>query len=82
MFAPLRAIKSSVDQAVIDLVEGVSIWGVPNLEMDLFVQEVRTFGRHLLVCGKVDQSEASFICTLMADERFPGQLRLLLSCIS
>jgi hypothetical protein len=35
---------SSVDQ---DLVEGVSIWGVPGLGVDLFVNEVRTFDRHL-----------------------------------
>jgi hypothetical protein len=33
---------SSVDQAVIDLVEGVSIWGVPGLKVDSFVAEVRT----------------------------------------
>jgi hypothetical protein len=35
MFATLRV--SSVDQAVIDLVEGVSIKGVPGLEVDSFV---------------------------------------------
>jgi hypothetical protein len=29
------------------------------------VLEVRTFDRHLPACGKVDQSEAIFICTLM-----------------
>jgi hypothetical protein len=57
-------IVSSVDQAVIDLVEGVS-WGVSNFEVDSFVHEVRTFDRHLPVCYKVDQSEAIFICTLM-----------------
>jgi hypothetical protein len=56
---------SSVDQAVIDLVEGESIWEVPGLEVDSFVHEVRTFDRHLPACGKVDQSEAIFICTLM-----------------
>jgi hypothetical protein len=56
---------SSVDQAVIDLAEGVSIWGVPGLEVDSFVHEVRTFDRNLPACGKVDQSEAIFICTLM-----------------
>jgi hypothetical protein len=33
---------SSVDQAVIDLVESVSIRGVPGLEVDLFVNEVST----------------------------------------
>jgi hypothetical protein len=55
----------SVDQAVIDLVESVSIWGVPGLEMDSLVHEVRTFDRHLPACGKVDQSEAIFIFTLM-----------------
>jgi hypothetical protein len=55
----------SVDQAVIDLVEGVSICGVPGLEVDSFVHEERTFDRHLPACGKVDQSEAIFICTLM-----------------
>jgi hypothetical protein len=54
-----------VDQAVIDLVEGVSIWGVARLEVDSFVHEVRTFDRHLPDCDKVDQSEAIFICTLM-----------------
>jgi hypothetical protein len=54
---------SSVDQAVIDLVEGVSIWR--GLEVDSFVHEVRSFDRHLSACGKVDQSEAIFICTLM-----------------
>jgi hypothetical protein len=56
---------SSVAQAVIDLVEGVSILGVPGLEVDLSVHEVRTFDRHLPACGKVDQFEAIFICTLM-----------------
>jgi hypothetical protein len=70
MFAPLRAIYdvrkvSSVDQAVIDLVEGVFIWGAPGLEVDSFVHEVRTFDRHLPACGKVDQSEPIFMCTLM-----------------
>jgi hypothetical protein len=71
---------SSVDQAVIDLVEGVSIWGVPGLEVDSFEHEVRTFDRHLPACGKVDQSEVIYIFTLMqaclslADVRFPGQL--------
>jgi hypothetical protein len=59
MFAPFRAI------AVIDLVESLSIWGVPDLEVDSFVHEVRTFDRHLPACVKVDQSEAIFICTLM-----------------
>jgi hypothetical protein len=56
---------SSVDQAVIDLFEGVSIWGVPGLEVDSLVHEVRTFDRHLPTSGKVDQSEAIFICTFM-----------------
>jgi hypothetical protein len=56
---------SSLDQAVIDLVEGVSIWGVSGLEVDSFFLEVSTFDRNLLACGKVDQSEAIFICTLM-----------------
>jgi hypothetical protein len=56
---------SSVDQAVIDLVEDVSIWGVPSLEVDWFVHEVRTFDRLLPACGKVDQSEAIFRYTLM-----------------
>jgi hypothetical protein len=56
---------SSVDQAVIDLVEGVPNWGVPGLELDLFVHEVRTFDRLLPACGKVGKSEAIFICTLM-----------------
>jgi hypothetical protein len=56
---------SSVDQAVINLVEGVSIRGVPGLEVDSFVYEVRTFDRHLPFCGKIDQSEAIFIFTLM-----------------
>jgi hypothetical protein len=56
---------SSVDQAVIDLVEGVSIWGVPGLEVVSFVHEVRNFDRHLPACDKADQSEAIFICTLM-----------------
>jgi hypothetical protein len=53
---------SSVGQAVIDLVEGVSIWGVQGLEVDSFVHEVRTFDRHLPFAN---QSEAIFICTLM-----------------
>jgi hypothetical protein len=56
---------SSVDQAVIDLVEGVSIWGVPGLEADSFVHEVRNYDRHLPAFGKVDWSEAIFICTFM-----------------
>jgi hypothetical protein len=50
---------------VIDLVEGLSIWGVPGVEVDSFVNKARTFDRHLPACGKVDQSEAIFICTLM-----------------
>jgi hypothetical protein len=53
---------SSFDQALIALVEGVCIRGV---EVDSFVHEVRTFDRHLPACGKVDQSEDIFICTLM-----------------
>jgi hypothetical protein len=52
---------SSVDQAVIALVEGVSIWGVPGLKVDPFVHEVRTSDGHLPACGKIDQSEAIFI---------------------
>jgi hypothetical protein len=56
---------ASVDQAVIDLVEGVSIWGVPGLEVDLFVHEVRIIDRHLPACGKVNLSETIFICTLI-----------------
>jgi hypothetical protein len=56
---------SSVDQTVIDLVKGVSIWGLSGLEVDLLVHEVRTFDRHFPACGKVDQSEAIFICTIM-----------------
>jgi hypothetical protein len=56
---------SSVDQAGIDLVDSVSIWGVPGLEVDLFVHEVRTFDGHFPACGKADQFEAIFICTLM-----------------
>jgi hypothetical protein len=43
----------------------VSIWGVPGLEVDSFVHEVRTFDRHLPACGKVDQSEVILICTHM-----------------
>jgi hypothetical protein len=50
---------------MIDLVEGVSIWVVPGLEVDSFVHEGRTFDRHLPACSKVDQSEAIFICSLM-----------------
>jgi hypothetical protein len=56
---------SSVDQAVIDLVESGSIWGVPGLEVDSFVHELRTFDHHLPACGKGDQSEAIFNSTLM-----------------
>jgi hypothetical protein len=41
----------------------MSIWR--GLEVDLFVHEVRTFDRNLPACGKGDQSEAIFICTLM-----------------
>jgi hypothetical protein len=51
---------------VIDLVEGVSIWGVPGLvKVDSFLHEVHTFVRRLPVCDKVNQSKAIFICTLM-----------------
>jgi hypothetical protein len=56
---------ASVDQAVINLVESVSIWGVPGLEVDSFVHAVCTFYCHLPAYGKVEQSEAIFICTLM-----------------
>jgi hypothetical protein len=66
---------------VIDLVEGVSIWGVPGLEVDSLVHEVCISDRHLPACGKVNQSEAIFIYTHagcdflpLADVRFPGQL--------
>jgi hypothetical protein len=58
MFAPLRdniyevRKVSSVDQAVIVLVEVVSTWGVPGLEVDSFVHEIRTFDRHLPACGR------------------------------
>jgi hypothetical protein len=38
---------------------------VPGLEVDSFVHEVRTFDRHLPACGKVDHTEAIFICTPM-----------------
>jgi hypothetical protein len=38
---------------------------VSGLVVDSFVHEVRTFYRHLPASGKVDQSEAIFICTLM-----------------
>jgi hypothetical protein len=38
---------------------------VSGLEVDSFVHEVSTFDRHLPACGKVDQSEAIFICILM-----------------
>jgi hypothetical protein len=55
----------SVDLAVIDQLEGVSIWGVPGLKVDSCVREVRTFDRNLPPCGKVNQSKAIFICTLM-----------------
>jgi hypothetical protein len=57
------------------------------LEVDSFVHEVRTFDRHFPACGKVDQSEATFICICicisfhagcaclsLADVRFLGQL--------
>jgi hypothetical protein len=56
---------SCVDQAVIDLVEGVSILEVPGLEVDSIVHEECFFDRHLPAFGKVDLSEAIFICTLM-----------------
>jgi hypothetical protein len=56
---------SSVDKAVIDLVEGGSICGVPSLDVDSFVHEIRTFERHLPAYGKVDQSEVIFICTVV-----------------
>jgi hypothetical protein len=54
MFAPLRAITSMTSEKCL-----------PVLEVDSFVQEVRTFDRHLPFCGKVDQSEAILMCTLM-----------------
>jgi hypothetical protein len=56
---------SSVDQAVIDLLEGVFVWGGLGLEVNSFVHDVRTFARHLPACGKVDKSAFIFICTLM-----------------
>jgi hypothetical protein len=36
---------SSVDQAMIDLVERVSMWEVPGLKLVSFVHEVHTFDR-------------------------------------
>jgi hypothetical protein len=68
---------SSVDQTVIDLVEDVCIWGVPGLEVDSFVAKERTFDRHLPACGKVNQSEAIFICTLHAVLAYPWLIRFL-----
>jgi hypothetical protein len=69
LFAPLHTYDvrkvSSVDQAVIDLIEGMSIWAVPGLDVDSFVPEVRIFDRHMPACGIVNQSETIFICTLM-----------------
>jgi hypothetical protein len=71
---------SSGDKAVIDLVEDLSIWGVPGLVVDSFVHEVRTFDRYLPACDKIVQSESIFIWTLMqtclslADVGFTGQL--------
>jgi hypothetical protein len=68
MFAHLRAITSMTSEKcllsikLVDLVEGVSIWGVPGLEMDSFVHEVRTFDHHLPPCGKVNEFEAILIC--------------------
>jgi hypothetical protein len=44
-------------------VEGVSIWGVPGLEVDSFVH-VCTFDRHFPAC-KVDQPDAISICAVM-----------------
>jgi hypothetical protein len=50
------------------------------LEEDSSVHELRTFDRYLPACGKVDQSEVIYICTLMqaclslAYVRFPAQL--------
>jgi hypothetical protein len=73
---------SSVDQAVIDLVQGVSIWAVPGLEVDSFVLEIRTFNRHLHACGKVDQSEVMFICTLMQAVLASRWLRMPAHCTS
>jgi hypothetical protein len=60
---------SSVDQAVIDMVESVSIWEELGLEVDLFAHEVRTFDRHLPACGIIDQSEPIFICPLIDNLR-------------
>jgi hypothetical protein len=78
-------VSSVVDQAVIDLVEGVPIWGVPGLEVDSCVHELRTFDHHMPVCGRVDQSEAIFSCTFMQavlaycwyDVQFPDQLHVM-----
>jgi hypothetical protein len=39
--------------------------GVPGLDVDLCVREERSFDYHLPDCGKVDQCEAIFNCTLM-----------------
>jgi hypothetical protein len=64
IFAPLQPPRHNiydVKKVSSVVVEVVSIWGEPGLEMDSFVHEVRTFDRHLPACGKVDQSEVIFM---------------------
>jgi hypothetical protein len=71
----------SDDQAVIDLDEGVSIWGVPSgLEVDSFVHEVYVL--LIAICLPTTKSTSHFhlyshagcACLLLAGVRFPGQL--------
>jgi hypothetical protein len=62
---------SSVDQAVIDLVEDVSIWGVPGLEVDSFMHEIRTFDRHLPP-SKGLWGQFYFLGSLIVIRRPPG----------
>jgi hypothetical protein len=61
---------SSVDQAVIDLVEGVSIWGVPGGRW------IRLCMKNLLlitICLPAASRQAGCTCPSLADVRFPGQ---------
>jgi hypothetical protein len=79
--APICSLDSSLyfQTHVICWSSGILGTQIPGLEVDSFVHEVRTFDRHLPACGKVDQSEAIFICTLMQDVlayRFPPCVRV------
>jgi hypothetical protein len=71
---------SPVDQAVIDLVVGSAVWGVPGFGVDSFVHVVRALDRNLSARSKADQLETFLVNgLLLKTRRKPFQIRVCLS---